>query len=108
MFEFLKKLFNSGNKDLLAKQIKDGAFLVDVRSTDEFITGSVHGARNIPLNVIERQLSKFNNHEQIVVFCRSGNRSGIAKSILEQNGFKNVSNGGNWKNVQEIINHINK
>jgi rhodanese-related sulfurtransferase len=46
-------------------------------------------------------LDKFK--ENIVVFCRSGNRSGQAKSILEQNGFVNVTNGGTWQDVNTIL-----
>jgi rhodanese-related sulfurtransferase len=38
-----------------------------------------------------------------VVFCRSGNRSGQAKMILEDNGFTNVINGGTWLMVNEAI-----
>jgi len=37
------------------------------------------------------------------VFCRSGNRSGQAKMILEQNGIKNVVNGGTWQNVSQFV-----
>jgi rhodanese-related sulfurtransferase len=49
-------------------------------------------------------LSKFKAKENIVVFCRSGNRSGQAKSILEQNGFSNVTNGGTWQDINAVIN----
>jgi phage shock protein E len=50
-------------------------------------------------------LSKFNGKEHIIVFCRSGNRSSQAKSILNQNGYTNVTNGGTWKNInQKVIN----
>jgi rhodanese-related sulfurtransferase len=49
-------------------------------------------------------LSKFKGKVNIVVFCRSGSRSGQAKSILEQNGFTNVTNGGTWQEVNQIIN----
>jgi rhodanese-related sulfurtransferase len=36
-------------------------------------------------------------------FLPSGNRSGQAKSILEQNGFVNVTNGGTWQDVNTIL-----
>jgi hypothetical protein len=39
-------------------------------------------------------------------FARSGNRSGQAKSILEQNGFVNVTNGGTWQDVNTILKKI--
>ncbi|WP_396156144.1 rhodanese-like domain-containing protein [Flavobacterium macrobrachii] len=87
-------------KDIISK----GAFLVDVRTPAEFAEGNVKGSVNIPLDQVQNQLAKFKGKENIVVFCRSGNRSSQAKSILEQNGFTNVTNGGTWQEVNQIIN----
>jgi rhodanese-related sulfurtransferase len=92
---------NNGN---LATLVKDGAFLVDVRTPGEFAEGNVKGSVNIPLDQVQNQLAKFKAKENIVVFCRSGNRSGQAKSILEQNGFSNVTNGGTWQDINAVIN----
>lgn len=78
---------------------KNETFYVDVRTTAEFAQGSVKGAINIPLDQIENQLAKFKGKKNIVVFCRSGNRSSQAKVILEQNGFTNIKNGGSWEDV---------
>lgn len=78
---------------------KKETFYVDVRTPAEFAQGSVKGAVNIPLDQIEKQLVKFKGKKNIVVFCRSGNRSRQAKTILEQNGITNVSNGGSWEDV---------
>ena len=75
------------------------AFLVDVRTSKEFESGSVPGAVNIPLDQVESSLEVFSGKENIVVFCRSGNRSGKAKKILESAGILNVINGGGWKEV---------
>lgn len=83
--------------------ISEGAFLVDVRTPSEFASGSVKGAVNIPLDAVMQNLARFKDKKNIVVFCRSGNRSGQAKSILEQNGFKNVINGGTWEDVARLV-----
>jgi phage shock protein E len=98
---FFSNLFKTKPSVDLAELIKDGAFLVDVRSPMEFRSGSVNGAVNIPLDLISQQLKKFENKKNIIVFCRSGNRSGQAKRILEQQGLKNVINGGTWENVKK-------
>lgn len=95
-------LFGKTDNSQLAEAIKSGAFLVDVRTPSEFSTGSVKEAINIPLDEISGQLSKFKDRKIIVVFCRSGNRSAQAKSILEQNGFSHVINGGTWQNVEQL------
>lgn len=78
--------------------------LIDVRTPDEFAQGTVKGAVNIPLDQIQNQLPKFKGKKNIVVFCRTGNRSTQAKAILEQNGFTNITNGGTWQDVNAIIN----
>ena len=91
------------NNDNLATLVNDGAFLVDVRTPGEFAEGNVKGSVNIPLDQVQNQLAKFKAKENIVVFCRSGNRSGQAKAILEQNGFKNVTNGGTWQDILSIL-----
>lgn len=101
---FFSAIFGGADNTMLTEAIKEGAFLVDVRSAGEFASGSVKGAVNIPLDRIQSQLAKFKGKKNIVVFCRSGNRSGQAKSILEQNGFQNVINGGTWSNVNQCVN----
>lgn len=100
---FFSALFANKDNALLSAAIKDGAFLVDVRTPSEFISGSVIGAINIPLDILKDQLAQFKGKKNIVVFCRSGNRSGQAKRILEKNGFQNVINGGTWQNVRQAI-----
>src|SRR5690606_7527504 len=86
--------------------IQNNVVLLDVRTPDEFAEGSVEGAVNIPLSVLEKECSQFKNHENIVVFCRSGARSGNAQIILQQHGFENVVNGGPWQNVQQALDEV--
>lgn len=101
MFGLLKNMFSENNNEEL-NNIISNAYLVDVRTPAEFAEGNVPGSVNIPLDQVQNQLAKFKNHENIVVFCRSGNRSGQAKAILEQNGFTNVTNGGTWQQVKAV------
>lgn len=101
---FFSALFGKTDNNQLTEAIKDSAFLVDVRTPAEFSAGSVKGAVNIPLDKMLGQLSKFKGKKNIVVFCLSGNRSSQAKSILEQNGFRNIINGGTWRNVNQVVN----
>ena len=103
MFGIFKNMFAQTDSNQLEKVIKEGAFLVDVRTPQEFAGGHVKGSVNIPLDKVQSQLSKFKSKENIVVFCRSGNRSSQAKSILEQNGFKNITNGATWQNVNQFV-----
>ena len=69
--------------------------VVDVRETGEFASGHYEGAINIPLGIIPLRLDEFKSMEgPIVVYCRSGNRSGMAMNLLKQAGLSEVYNGG--------------
>lgn len=98
-----QKLFSPAPVVDLKSIIDEGAFLVDVRTPGEFASGHVKGSVNIPLDAVPNQLAKFKGKKNIVVFCRSGNRSGQAKSILEQHGFTNVVNAGTWDHVNQFV-----
>lgn len=99
----LNQFFSNTENSNLQKLISEGAFLVDVRTPEEFIGGNVKGSVNIPLDIISFKLEKFKDKKNIVVFCRSGNRSGQAKIILEHNGIANVTNGGTWDQVSVFV-----
>jgi phage shock protein E len=96
-------LFGGKSTTDLQSIIGEGAFLVDVRTPGEFAGAHVKGSVNIPLDRVVAELAKFKNKKNIIVFCRSGNRSAQAKSILEQHGFTNVINGGTWEQVSRVI-----
>lgn len=99
----LQMLFGSKPTADLGNLIAEGAYLVDVRTPGEFAQGHVKGSVNIPLDRIPQELGKFKNKKNIIVFCRSGMRSGQALSVLQQNGFTNVVNGGTWDHVNQFV-----
>jgi phage shock protein E len=69
--------------------------IVDVRETGEYASGHFAGAINIPLGIIPLRLEEFKSMKgPIIVYCRSGNRSGMAMNILKQSGLAEVYNGG--------------
>ncbi|MBV1862541.1 MAG: rhodanese-like domain-containing protein [Nannocystaceae bacterium] len=75
--------------------VEDGAALIDVRSTQEFASGHIEGARNIPVGEIGTRLAEVGDKDKpVVVYCRSGMRSAQAKSTLESAGFTQVHNLG--------------
>ena len=59
-----------------------GAMLVDVREQDEWATGHVPGARNVPLSRIPERLDQLRQVPDLLLVCRSGNRSGQAQRFL--------------------------
>jgi len=98
-----ERLFGKSDTTELQSVIDGGAFLVDVRTQGEYALGHVKGSVNIPLDRIQSQLPKFKNRKNIVVFCQSGGRSRMAKSLLEQCGFTNVINGGTWNKINGLV-----
>ena len=105
-FSFLKKILvkkdNATDNDLKSI-IKNGAFIVDLRTIGEFAQGHVPGSINIPLNELGQNISLFKNKKNIVVCCFSGNRSGFAKDVLEKKGFNNIINGGSWEKIYKLL-----
>ena len=104
MFEVLKYLFSGDRKSNLGPLIKKEAFLVDVRSPEEFASAHAKGSFNIPVEKLKNQLHRFENKKNIIVFCKSGLRSSKAKAILEKNGISHVTNGGSWENIEKLLN----
>ncbi len=61
--------------------------LVDVRNPDELEEGSVKGALNIPLGVIEDRMEELPKDKKIVLFCNTGVRAEMAYRLLKKSGF---------------------
>jgi len=72
---------------------KEEFVLIDVREDYERAEFNV-GGQHIPLGTLPANLEDLDElkEEEIVIYCRSGNRSGQAKAFMEQLGFKNVRN----------------
>ena len=62
--------------------------LLDVRTATEWKSGHVPGAIHIPLQHLRNRLDDIPKDMEIIVMCRSGNRSYYAARILQQHGYK--------------------
>ena len=102
MIAILKQLFKKKNNTEMKSILKQG-YLIDVRSQLEFKRGNVSGSVNIPLDQLSNHLDNIRDKNNIVVFCQSGGRAGVAKSLLEKNGFTNVTNAGGWESVKRML-----
>ena len=67
-------------------RVAAGAFLLDVRTPEEFTAGHIEGATNIPLDQLGGRLGDVPSGA-VVVYCRSGNRSGQAATLLCDAGY---------------------
>jgi phage shock protein E len=77
--------------------------LLDVRTKEEFASGSIPGAINIPVADIANRSQELDNKENIIVFCKSGMRAGQAKNYLKTIGHQNIINGGSWVSVAGLV-----
>lgn len=68
-----------------------GAFILDVREPNEWADFHIPGATLIPLGQLESRLAELPQDQEIVVVCRSGNRSATGRDVLKNAGFENVT-----------------
>lgn len=64
--------------------------LIDVRTKREFATGHINGARNISVQMINREYQKLRKDQPIYLYCQSGKRSNRAAVILKSKGFNEL------------------
>jgi rhodanese-related sulfurtransferase len=70
----------------------DGALLIDVRQPEEWKAGHAPEARLIPLGSLDSRLAEVPRDREVLLICRSGNRSGTAQRQLLQLGYERVFN----------------
>ena len=85
-----------------AEKYEAGVFLLDVRTPEEWNDVHIPDTTLIPLDELETRLNELPQGVEIVVVCRSGNRSAEGRDILRQAGFEQVTSmdGGvnEWQN----------
>lgn len=92
-----QKIFSrSGKTDLKYEEAMEiykraKAILIDVRTTEEYAEKHLQGAINIPIYEVENIETRIPDKDTVILlYCQTGKRSKIVKSILLQNGYKNV------------------
>lgn len=71
------------------------AFVIDVRTSDEFAMGSIPTATNIPVDELRQRLGEIPQDRPLITYCQVGQRGYIATRILLQRGYnvRNLSGG---------------
>ena len=101
MINLIKNFFKPSAD--FAKLVKEGALIIDVRTAAEYGAGHIEGSGNIPLDKLKGEIRLLKQADKpIITVCRSGSRSGMAKSILKSAGLE-VYNGGTWTNLKKKI-----
>lgn len=71
----------AGDRDLV---------VLDVRAPEEFVTGHVPGAVNIPYDQVAARLAEVPKDKDVVLYCRSGRRAALAAEVLAANGYSRL------------------
>lgn len=77
---------------------QEGAFLLDVRTAEEFSLGAVPGSVNIELDELRSRLNELPKSKKLILICAAGHRGYLAERILRQNGWTDTANlSGGYK-----------
>ncbi len=69
---------------------ENGAYLLDVRTVEEWNAGHIPGATLIPLDQLSDRYGELPTDQESVIYCRSGNRSAQALSLLTDAGISDI------------------
>ena len=83
--------------------------VIDVRTPEEYAVGHLAGAINIDQQVIAQRIASagISKDDELILYCNTGRRAGIARTTLMAMGFKRVANFGGmeearWKLLEKL------
>jgi NADPH-dependent 2,4-dienoyl-CoA reductase/sulfur reductase-like enzyme/rhodanese-related sulfurtransferase len=82
---------------VMAAPASERPFLLDVRTPQEFASGHIPGAVNIPVDDLRSRLGELPHERKIAAYCQVGQRGYLATRILLQAGLSAVNIGGGYK-----------
>ncbi len=88
---------------ILTKELIQAASIIDVRTQEEVDEGMFAGSIHICLDDLASEMEQIENLKTpIILYCRSGNRSGHAVKYLEDQGFSDLHNGINKETLDKL------
>ena len=87
------KVTSMTQEQLLEHQAKhpQHLFVLDVRTPAEYAEGHVPGAVNVPHDQVVSRLAEIPKDKDVVLYCRSGRRAGLAADVLAAHGYSRLS-----------------
>jgi phage shock protein E len=106
----LWKKLSQISSETAQKYLKEGALVIDVRSSDEYLSGHLSHAVNVPLQELEKRLPSLEPDKSrvLLLHCLSGTRSGIAQRTLKAMGYLNAFNLGSFERAKSIVTSADK
>lgn len=93
-------------EDVESLKKDENNLFIDVRNEDEYQSGHIDGAINIPLDELRNHLNKINKNKTLCINCQSALRSYIACRILSQHGFKCKHLSGGYRIYSNYMNDL--
>ena len=96
LYKYKQVLFRNDDTISYEEAIKlydsNKATIIDVRNEEEYSESHIQGAINIPVYEILDKIDKIikNKDDIIILYCKTGKRSKMAKRILEEEGYNNI------------------
>ncbi len=102
---FLLKRMSLVSPDTAKHLLAQGALVIDVRSPDEFRSGPIPGAFNLPLDTLAQELPRRvpDKNQPLLLHCLSGTRSAMARRQLCGMGYAHVFNLGSYGRARRIV-----
>jgi rhodanese-related sulfurtransferase len=82
---------------VLARPPAEQPLLLDVRTPQEFASGHIPGAVNIPVDDLRSRLGELPRDREIAAYCQVGQRGYLATRVLRQKGLSASNIGGGYK-----------
>lgn len=101
---YMKRSGQISSKEAI-EHLRNGAMVIDVRSAQEFESGHILQAYNMPLDRVDvlAPTAVKDKNKVLLLHCATGIRSGLAKKKLEEIGYKNVFNLGSYDRASKIV-----
>jgi phage shock protein E len=105
VYFILTRVFGRVPEERARQLLQRGALLLDVRTPEEFQSGHLRGAVNVPYQEVAKRIEVLapDKSSPVLVYCLSGGRSGIAKSTLRRLGYAEAHNLGSLKRARQVV-----
>jgi len=102
---YLLKRMSFVSVETARQHLANGALVIDVRSVEEFRSGHVPDAINIPLGELRESLPRRvkDKNRLLLLHCLSGGRSAMARQQLKSMGYANAFNLGSLARARKIV-----
>jgi rhodanese-related sulfurtransferase len=103
MWKMIRSVFRRNPEINFGQLMQNGAWVVDVRTPEEYHEGHLANSTNYPLHELPMHIPHIlSTGKTVITVCKSGSRSAVARQMMLQAGI-HAYNGGGWKDLEKIL-----